>query len=186
MLARHKGKSYGQCLLFVCYKAEIIKHAFHVTLPFRKQVEWDLKSSSVCTFIMDRFQGPLGLFPSTVGPLWHVCILRSSISPNQSPYRISISCTFPAARPTWRSHVLSQYWRGTGPISSQQNDPARTRTWNLLIRSQTPSPLGHEADWIIVQSPLILTICTENTASQYVFRNSYALGKTTLQDLPMW
>ena len=25
-------------------------------------------------------------------------------------------------------------------------DPARTRTWNLLIRSQTPYPLGHEAD----------------------------------------
>ena len=24
-------------------------------------------------------------------------------------------------------------------------DPARTRTWNLLIRSQTPYPLGHEA-----------------------------------------
>ena len=77
-----------------------------------------------------------------------------------SVYRISISCTFPAARPTCKSHVLSQYWRGTGPFSSEQNDPARTRTWNLLIRSQTPSPLGHEADWIMVQSPLILTICT--------------------------
>ena len=25
-------------------------------------------------------------------------------------------------------------------------DPARTQTWNLLIRSQTPYPLGHEAD----------------------------------------
>ena len=25
-------------------------------------------------------------------------------------------------------------------------DPARTRTWNLLIRSQTPYPLGHEAE----------------------------------------
>ena len=28
----------------------------------------------------------------------------------------------------------------------EKNDPARTRTWNLLIRSQTPYPLGHEAD----------------------------------------
>ena len=27
----------------------------------------------------------------------------------------------------------------------KSNDPARTRTWNLLIRSQTPYPLGHEA-----------------------------------------
>ena len=25
-------------------------------------------------------------------------------------------------------------------------DPARIRTWILLIRSQTPYPLGHEAD----------------------------------------
>ena len=150
MLATHKGKAYEQCLLLVCYNAEIIKHAFHVTLYFRKQVEWDLKSSSLCTFNMDKFQGPLGLLPSTVGPLCHVCILITSISPKQSPYRISISCTFPGARPACKSHVLSQYWRGTGPFSSEQNDPARTRTWNLLIRSQTPSPLGHEADWVTV------------------------------------
>ena len=186
MLATHKGKAYGQCLLFVCYKAEIIKHAFHVTLPFRKQVEWDLKSSSLCTFNMDKFQGPLGFFPSTVGPLCHVCILISSISSKYSPYRISISCTFPGASRTSKSHVLSQYWRGTGPFSTEQNDRARTPAWNLLIRCHTPSPLDHDAHWIIVESPLILTICTENTASQYVFRNSYALGKTTLQDLPIW
>ena len=25
------------------------------------------------------------------------------------------------------------------------SDPARTRTWNPLIRSQMPYPLGHEA-----------------------------------------
>ena len=30
-------------------------------------------------------------------------------------------------------------------IDIQADDPARTRTWNLLIRSQTPSPLGNEA-----------------------------------------
>ena len=28
----------------------------------------------------------------------------------------------------------------------KNGDPARIRTWNLLIRSQTPYPLGHEAD----------------------------------------
>lgn len=28
----------------------------------------------------------------------------------------------------------------------KHEDPARTRTWNLLIRSQTPYPLGHEAE----------------------------------------
>ena len=27
----------------------------------------------------------------------------------------------------------------------KKNDPARIRTWNLLIRSQTPYPLGHRA-----------------------------------------
>ena len=27
----------------------------------------------------------------------------------------------------------------------KKNDPARTRTWNPLIRSQMPYPLGHRA-----------------------------------------
>ena len=27
----------------------------------------------------------------------------------------------------------------------RKNDPARTRTWNPLIRSQMPYPLGHRA-----------------------------------------
>ena len=27
----------------------------------------------------------------------------------------------------------------------KKTDPARIRTWNLLIRSQTPYPLGHRA-----------------------------------------
>ena len=80
VLATHKGEAYGQCLLFVCYKAEIIKHAFQLTLHFRKQVEWDLKRSSLSSFNMDKFQGPLAFFPSTVGPLCHVCVLISSIS----------------------------------------------------------------------------------------------------------
>ena len=60
--------------MFVCYKVEIQKHAFHVT-GSRRQVEWELKSSSLCTFNLDRFEGPLGFFPSTVRPLGHVCIL---------------------------------------------------------------------------------------------------------------
>ena len=28
----------------------------------------------------------------------------------------------------------------------KKSDPARTRTWNPLIRSQMPYPLGHRAD----------------------------------------
>ena len=28
---------------------------------------------------------------------------------------------------------------------NKSNDLARTRTWNLLIRSQTPYPFGHES-----------------------------------------
>ena len=31
----------------------------------------------------------------------------------------------------------------------KKQDPARTRTWNLLIRNQTPYPLGHEADILL-------------------------------------
>ena len=31
----------------------------------------------------------------------------------------------------------------------KKHDPARTRTWNLLIRNQTPYPLGHEADILL-------------------------------------
>ena len=34
----------------------------------------------------------------------------------------------------------------TGKKKKVQNDPGRTRTCNLLIRSQTPYPLGHEAE----------------------------------------
>ena len=32
----------------------------------------------------------------------------------------------------------------------EKNDPARTRTWNPLIRSQMPYPLGHGAVHIIL------------------------------------
>ena len=33
---------------------------------------------------------------------------------------------------------------------SENFDPARTRTWNPLIRSQMPYPLGHRAMYILV------------------------------------
>ena len=45
----------------------------------------------------------------------------------------------------------------------EKHDPARTRTWNLLIRSQTPYPLGHEADIIYQEFYCYLTInCITN------------------------
>ena len=38
-------------------------------------------------------------------------------------------------------------WSSFQQISTcTYNDPTRTRTWNLLIRSVTPYPLGHEAN----------------------------------------
>ena len=48
-------------------------------------------------------------------------------------------------------------------IRCKKYDPARTRTWNLLIRSQTPYPLGHEADIIYQEFYCYLTInCITN------------------------
>ena len=45
----------------------------------------------------------------------------------------------------------------------EKNDPARTRTWNLLIRSQTPYPLGHEADIVYIEFYYYFTInCITN------------------------
>ena len=45
----------------------------------------------------------------------------------------------------------------------EKNDPARTRTWNLLIRSQTPYPLGHEADILYKEFYCYFTInCITN------------------------
>ena len=32
------------------------------------------------------------------------------------------------------------------------NDPTRSRTWNLPIRSETPYPLGHEANYHLAKS----------------------------------
>ena len=32
------------------------------------------------------------------------------------------------------------------------NDPTRTRTWNVLIQSETPYPLGHEANCYLPKS----------------------------------
>ena len=40
----------------------------------------------------------------------------------------------------------------------KKHDPARTRTWNLLIRSQTPYPLGHEADIVYKELYCYFTI----------------------------
>ena len=40
----------------------------------------------------------------------------------------------------------------------EKHDPARTRTWNLLIRSQTPYPLGHEADKVYIDFYCYFTI----------------------------
>ena len=45
----------------------------------------------------------------------------------------------------------------------EKYDPARTRTWNLLIRSQTPYPLGHEADIVYKEFYRYFTInCITN------------------------
>ena len=45
----------------------------------------------------------------------------------------------------------------------KKHDPARTRTWNLLIRSQTPYPLGHEADKVYIDFYCYFTInCITN------------------------
>ena len=47
--------------------------------------------------------------------------------------------------------------------NSKKYDPARTRTWNLLIRSQTPYPLGHEADMVYKEFYCYFTInCITN------------------------
>ena len=34
-------------------------------------------------------------------------------------------------------------------IRCKKHDPARNRTWNILIRSQTPYPFGHEAKYVL-------------------------------------
>ena len=48
-------------------------------------------------------------------------------------------------------------------IRCKKYDPARTRTWNLLIRSQTPYPLGHEADMLYKEFYCYFTInCITN------------------------
>ena len=45
----------------------------------------------------------------------------------------------------------------------EKNDPARTRTWNLLMRSQTPYPLGHKADKLYIEFYYYFTInCITN------------------------
>ena len=42
-------------------------------------------------------------------------------------------------------------------ISTKNFDPARIRTWNLLIRSQTPYPFGHEAATMAAFFPFFKT-----------------------------
>ena len=44
------------------------------------------------------------------------------------------------------TRVMGYYFKQNERFKLKKYDPARTRTWNLLIRSQTPYPLGHEAD----------------------------------------
>ena len=45
--------------------------------------------------------------------------------------------------------------RKTNVKKELMHDPTRTRTWNLLIRSQTPYPLGHEAKTFLDEFPLL-------------------------------
>ena len=40
--------------------------------------------------------------------------------------------------------VIRYYLKQNERFKLKKYDPTRTRTWNLLIRSQTPYPLGHE------------------------------------------
>ena len=46
---------------------------------------------------------------------------------------------------------MRYYFKKNERFKLKKYDPARTRTWNLLIRSQTPYPLGHEAETGIPQ-----------------------------------
>ena len=41
---------------------------------------------------------------------------------------------------------MRYYFKQNKRFRLKKYDPARTRTWNLLIRSQRPYPLGHEAE----------------------------------------
>ena len=42
--------------------------------------------------------------------------------------------------------VMRYYFKQNERFKLKKYDHARTRTWNLLIRSQTPYPLGHETE----------------------------------------
>ena len=46
-----------------------------------------------------------------------------------------------------------------GPYYRKISEPARIRTWNLLIRSQTRYPLRHRSSWKN-PSQLLFTLCT--------------------------
>ena len=61
---------------------------------------------------------------------------------------------------TWTIGVQAFYGTGPRAFALKCFDPDETRTRNLLIRSQTPYPLGHEAmSWCISlpgMNPLLL------------------------------
>ena len=58
---------------------------------------------------------------------------------------------------------MRYYFKQNKRFKLKKYDPARTRTWNLLIRSQTPYPLGHEADIVYTEFYCYFTInCITN------------------------
>ena len=56
------------------------------------------------------------------------------------------------------SHKVMRSLKQNERTKCEKHDPARTRTWNLLIRSQTPYPLGHEADKVYIDFYCYFTI----------------------------
>ena len=61
------------------------------------------------------------------------------------------------------TRVMRYYFKQNERFKLKKYDPARTRTWNLLIRSQTPYPLGHEADIVYTEFYYYLMInCITN------------------------
>ena len=60
----------------------------------------------------------------------HPLVLRKKLGRKQRP------CFYYEMTPILLEHLN---------LLGKRNDPARIRTWNPLIRSQMPYPLGHEA-----------------------------------------
>ena len=58
---------------------------------------------------------------------------------------------------------VTHFFKQNERTRCKKYDPARTRTWNLLIRSQTPYPLGHEANTVYTEFYCYLMIkCIAN------------------------